>query len=150
MINHGMLTDLLVSHVATESGQLVGDGVAPEGGGWVQGQPNKGIFVPYIAIVSAGASTVIEDFSNKVDWHVTWSARSFGGSRKQCDWIAQKCRESVDSMNRQLFGPPELLYKVINVDWEGLGAVSRVDTVNPPFWQVFDTFSLICSRVHIE
>lgn len=149
MINHGLLTDALISKVSSSSGQLVGDGVAPDGGGWASGQPNQGIFVPYIVVVSQGARVVIEDFTNKVDWHVTWNTRCFGGSRKQVDWIAQKARESIDEMNKTIFGYEALPYKVINVDWENLGAVTRIDTVNPPYWQVFDTFSLICSRVHI-
>ncbi len=150
MINHGALTDALMTRITTGSGQLVGDGVAPEGGGWATGQPNQGIFVPYIVLVSQGARVSTENFTGYMDWRVTWSTRNFGGSRKQVDWVAQKSRESIDSINKTLFGDAGVQFKIISVEWESLGAVQRIDTVNPPFWQTFDTFALICSSVHIS
>ena len=150
MINHGALTDALITRVTTGSAQLVGDGIAPEGGGWATGQPNKGIFVPYIVVVSQGARVSTENFTGFMDWRVTWSTRNFGGSRKQVDWVAQKSRESIDSINKTLFGESGDQYKIINVEWDSLGAVQRIDTVNPPFWQTFDSFALICSRVVIS
>lgn len=148
MIEHGALTDLLLTHLETESGQLVGDGIAPAEGGWADGQPNKGIFVPYMVAVSSGATVEINDMAYAIDWRVNWSLRSFGGSRKQADWIATKSRNAVEGLLHSTFGTDDP-YKIIGVAWSALGPVTRIDTVNPPFWQTFDSFGFICSRVQL-
>jgi hypothetical protein len=149
VINHGALTDALITQLVTDTGELVGDGVAPTAGGWLAGQPNQSVYVPYIVLASQGASVMINDLDGNLDWTVTWSMRYFAGSRKQVDWIANKARNAIDG------GPNNVLYKTFGttpqykitaVQWTNLGAVQRVDTVNPPYWQVFDSFGLVCSR----
>jgi hypothetical protein len=148
VIDHGALTDAILTQMAT-SGELVGDGVAPVDGGWLQGQPNQSVFVPYTVLVSTGANVMINDLDGNLDWTVNFNLRHFGGSRKQCDWIATKIRNVIDA------GPNNLLhsvfgttvpYKVTSIQWQALGAVNRVDTVNPAFWQTFDTVGFVCSR----
>jgi len=149
MIDHGALTDLLIYQLSTDTGELVGDGIAPAEGGWLKGQPNQSVYVPYMVLVSGGASVMINDLDGNLDWTVNWSLRYFGGSRKQVDWIANKARNAIDG------GPNNVLhntfgvnqpFKITAVQWTNLGAVSRVDTVNPPYWQVYDSFGLVCSR----
>jgi len=148
MIDHGALTDKILTQLAT-SGELIGDGVAPAGGGWLQGQPNQSVFVPYTVLVSTGANVMINDLDGNLDWTVNFNLRHFGGSRKQCDWVANKTRAVVDAavnaLIHQTFGSGEV-FKIAAINWQALGAVNRVDTVNPAFWQAFDTLGFICSR----
>ena len=148
MIDHGALTDLVLGHLQTVSGELVGDGIAPADGGWVKGQPNQSVFVPYSVLASGGASPTVTDFRYTFDWRVSWSLRHFGGSRKQVDWIATKNRSAVEGLLQEHFGVSDE-FKIIGMSWDSLGAVNRIDTTNPAFWQAFDSFSFICSRVHI-
>jgi hypothetical protein len=129
------------------SGELIGDGIAPIDGGWLQGQPNQSVFVPYTVLVSTGSNVMINDLDGNLDWTVNFNLRHFGGSRKQVDWVANKTRTSVDTSGLlyATFGTTEV-YKVTAIQWQALGAVNRVDTVNPAFWQSFDTVGFVCSR----
>jgi hypothetical protein len=145
MIDHGALTDAILTQLAT-SGELIGDGIAPLDGGWLQGQPNQSIFVPYTVLVSNGSNPVIDGLDGNLDWAVNFSLRHFGGARKQVDWVANKTRVAIDAngLHKSTFGTTQV-YKIIDIQWQNLGSVSRVDTVNPAFWQSFDTVRFICS-----
>lgn len=146
MIDVGALTEMLLEHLRDGSDALVGDGIAPKEGGWLQGQPNKDVFRPYLVLVSQGASPRENTPWTGTDpaWAVTWSLRSFGGSRKQADWVALAGRAAVAGITKRTFGTDE--HKVHALEWGGLGSVNRIDSVDPPFWQIFDTFTLVCSR----
>lgn len=148
MLDHGALTDAILTQLAT-SGELIGDGIAPVDGGWLQGQPNQSVFVPYTVLVSTGSNVMINDLDGNLDWTVNFNLRHFGGSRKQVDWIANKTRSVVDAgvntLLHSTFGTAEV-YKVTAIQWQTLGSVNRVDTVNPAFWQCFDNLGFICSR----
>lgn len=150
MLDHGLLTDLVIARLAEMTATLapsaslppVGDGVAPDSGGWIDGQPGSGVFRPYSVVVSGGAAPRYQDLSSfEPDWAVGYSIRSFGGSRKQCDWMATLCRRSMASMVRMDVGG----WSVIGIEWGSWGPVSRSDATSPPFWQVFDTVTLVLS-----
>jgi len=154
MIDHGALTDLVLETLAaavaanpdvtTGKEPPIGDGVAPAGGGWVEGQPGNGVFVPYGVLASGGGAPRALDLGGHVPgFAIGFSLRAHGGSRSQCDWMATVLRSSIEGLSHQTFGADP--WKIINIEWPTLGPVSRVDAVAPPFWQVFDTFNLICS-----
>lgn len=141
MINIGLLTRQVLLALSQESGQLVGDGIAPEGGGWLSGQPNVSAFVPYGVLAFMGAT--LPDpalrYSEQVrSWDTSWRVSSFGGSREQCDWVAALLREGVDDCIGQEFGE----YRVSMASWRSLGAMTRNDSIDPPMWSVSDLFSL--------
>jgi hypothetical protein len=150
VLDVGLLTDSLLSHVTARIASLVvstprplvGDGVAPAGGGWLEGQPGQGVFRPYAVVASAGVSPVYQNLSSfDPDWNASFSLRSFGGSRKQCDWMANLSRLAIAGFVPKSVGS----FSVIGLQWGGLGPTSRVDATEPPFWQVFDSFSLVLS-----
>jgi hypothetical protein len=150
MLDHGLLTDLVISHledriaalVSSSALPLVGDGVAPDGGGWLEGQPGQGVFRPYVVVASGGASPRYQNLSTfEPNWGANYSLRSFGGSRKQCDWMATISRQAIEGMVPTAVGT----WQVIGLEWGSLGPVSRVDATAPPFWQVFDSVSLVLS-----
>ena len=120
----------------------VGDNVAPAEGGWADGQPGSGIFVPYLVVVTGGGAvralgqgSVIPAFS------ISYSLRSHGGSRTQCDWMAKVGRDGIYGVSQVKFGDP--LWKVINVEWAQLGPMLRNDSTAPASWSVSDTFLLV-------
>lgn len=146
MINHGDLTDLVLEHLRLQSDVEIGDGIAPVNVGWLKGQPNQNVFKPYAVLVSSGASVREAPNFTGIDptWAVTWSLRTFGGSRKQVDWASFIVRSAIEGLMKKTFGDP--VFKVHAVEWQGLGAVSRLDSTDPPFWQTFDTFTTVCSK----
>ena len=146
MIDLGALTELLIAELGAVEGLLVGDGIAPMDGGWLQGQPNQSVFRPYVVLSSQGASPRENTPWTGTDpaWAVTWSLKHFAGSRKQLDWAALQARAAVHGITKTTFGVD--VYKVHALEWSSLGSINRIDSVDPPFWQAFDTFTLVCSR----
>lgn len=141
MIDLGALAGLLLGVLGDGSGQLVGDGVAPEGGGWLSGQPNVSAFVPYGVLASTGA--VLADpalrYGDQVrSWDASWRLSSFGGSRSQCDWVATRLRLAAAGCIGVRFGD----FRVSMLSWRSLGAMVRSDAVDPPMWSVVDAFSV--------
>lgn len=150
MIDLGALTDAVLSSVEASlassglTDPLVGDGVAPSLGGWIDGQPGSGLFRPYVVIMCSGAVPRYgTPASYTPSWAVAFALRSFGGSRPQADLIAGYARDCVASLGKTAFGVAEE-WKVINVEWGSLGATVRVDATAPAFWQAFDAFTLVC------
>jgi len=143
VINIGQLTSQVVMALAEESNQLVGDGIAPDGGGWLSGQPNVSAFVPYGVVVFTGAtlSDPALRYAEQIrSWETGWRLSSFGGSREQCDWVAALVRNALDDCIGQEFGA----YRVTMAQWRSLGPMTRNDSVDPPMWSVSDTFTLRC------
>lgn len=143
MIDMGKLTDQLLGSMAQASGQVLGDGIRPDNVGWLDGQPNVGIFVPYGVLSFQGA--VPRDPTLRFDqtiraWVTNWRISYYGGSRQQCDWVAAKFRDTLDNAIGQEFG----LYKVTMANWKALGGLERSDQVDPPMWSATDTFTLNC------
>lgn len=155
MINIGALTDLVLVYLRDQTEQLVGDGLAPDGGGWLNGQPNSGIFVPYITLNGQGAvqkfSSVDTLESAILSWEVLYHLHGHGGSRSQADWIAHRGRTACPGMTGLSFGDDDgsgdlNSYRIIATDLKSVSPTARNMSVDPPFWTVVDTFSFIVSR----
>lgn len=153
MIDIGVLVDTVIEHLETviaadpgvTSGKEppVGDNAAPDAGGWANGQPGSGIFVPYVVLATGGSAPRALALSTYVPaWAVGFSLRSHGGSRPQCDWMARVARDAIENLKQTKFGSP--VWKVINVEWAALGPMLRNDSTAPPTWSVSDTFTLVC------
>ena len=144
MINIGAETLSVLGTLRESSEQLVGDGIKPEGSGWLNGDANSGVFAPYGVLAFTGAQ--VRDaqalsYSETVRaWQTTWRITYFGASRSQCDLVAGKIRSAVD----QVLGTVAGGYKVTGARWTGLGAVLRDDTLNPALWSASDTLILMC------
>lgn len=141
MIDHGAFTDALLD--ALGDVELIGDGIAPSGGGWLMGQPNVVSFRPYGVLVDGGMTPIQSPQlvkTDRPDWSASWSIRYFGGSRKQCEWIAGQFRPSIPELRGMEFGTD--VHRIINVSPLMMGAVMRNDQVDPPYWQVFDNLTI--------
>ena len=141
MIDHGALTDAIL--LALAEVELMGDGIAPPDGGWLMGQPNVVAFRPYGVLVDGGMNPIQSPQLSGLttpDWTASWSMRYFGGSRKQCEWIAGQFRPSIAGLRGLEFG--EDVHKIVNVNPLMMGAVTRNDQVDPPYWQSFDNLTM--------
>jgi len=136
VIDHGALTDALLTYLGRV--ELVGDGIAPSEGGWLMGQPNVVSFRPYAVLVDGGAQQIMTPnlMVDRPDWSASWSLRFFGGSRRQCEWIAGQFRPSIAGLRNLEFGEDE--HRIVSVDLSMLGSVMRNDQVDPPYWQAND------------
>ena len=152
IFSRGVLTDDLLEHLERVSAadiMLIGDGYAPEDGGWSDGQPGRGKFVPY-AIVSTGQGSPgqREPLGAKdASWVQAYSLRYVGGSRQQTDWAADRGRVLLDTYApRNLPLSPTKSWRVQQVQFTSLGAISRNDTVEPPYWECVDAVNVWLER----
>lgn len=142
MIDIGTVTVSLLE-TFRDTNQLVGDGIKPESSGWLNGDPNSGVFRPYGVLTCSGAqvrdSQAISYAETVRAWQVTWRLSYYGASRSQCDLVAGKIRAAVTDTLGQVAGG----YKVTGARWGSLGAMLRDDTINPALWNVSDTLILM-------
>jgi hypothetical protein len=158
LFERGRLTDWLLEELggALPAEVLLGDGVAPNDGGWQGGQPGQGKFIGYSvlgtgAAAPGGTATLAETDSS--EWLLRYTLRSAGGVRHQADFCADKARQAwhrlVDA------GEPVIPlgndadpsnWKVYSPLVVSMGAVSRTDQTQPPFWEVLDEVTVKISR----
>lgn len=155
MINVGALTDLVIEYLRDQTNQLIGDSLPPEGGGWLNGQPNTGVFVPYITVNGQGAEQRFSSLDTLdkaiLSWEVRYHLHGHGGSRSQADWIAHEGRAATPGMTGLVFGENDPsgdnnAYRIIATDLKSVSPTTRNMSVDPPFWTVVDTFTFVCSR----
>ena len=143
MIDTGALTDGVLQTLAEASGQLLGDGYKPEKAGWLDGQPNVGVFAPYGVLFFQGGAP--RDATLRFEelvrgWSVNFDLSYFGGSRKQCDWVATQFRDKYGVLMRKKFGD----YTVMGASLRTIGVMERRDDIDPPLWYVTDRIVLYC------
>lgn len=156
LFERGRLTDWLLSTLLRPTLEtltppiLVGDGRAPEAGGWSGAQPGQGDFVPYTALFTGPAAPDGKQaisLGEAQDWLCRYQLRHAGGLRSQADWIADRSRQAWDRQGEirlDLGGPPQ--WKAYRFTVASMGAVTRNDTVDPPYWEVTDEVVLALSR----
>jgi len=140
VIDTGSLTTALVAALAVSSGELVGDGVAPTAGGWSNGQPNVGDYVPYGVLSFQGANPRESNLrynEHVKTWITQWRIGYYGASREQADWVATAIRSAVVDLYGVGTG-----YTVRLAEWRSLGAMTRSDQVDPPLWSALDALTL--------
>jgi len=140
VLDTGALTQHVLDALALLSWLEVGDGVAPTAGGWSEGQPNVGQFVPYTVVSFAGARPRTPELSlskQTTAWVASFQLKSHGGSREQCDWAATQVRVSIDDLLKTSAGDWQLDF----IEWQTLGGVVRNDAVDPPIWSASDSLT---------
>lgn len=142
MINIGAVTVSVLDVLRASSEQLVGDGVKPDGCGWLNGEPNSGVFAPY-TVLGFVSGQQRDDTWRYVEgvraWSLQWRLAHYGASRAQCDFIADRVRSAVADVVRSQVGD----YQVSGARWAALGGVLRDDSVNPALWSASDTLILM-------
>lgn len=150
IFSRGLLTDLVLDHLSTMlgvAGPLIGDAIAPLEGGWTGGQPGQGKFIAYSVLTPGTASHRERDPLGVDDtsWSASFSLRHVGGNRQQVEWAGDKTREALSLLRKvplSLDGP----WRLLQPRFETLGAVSRNDSTDPPYWESADTVVLWLER----
>lgn len=135
----------------TVPGVLVGRGVAPPGGGWPNGAPNTGAFVPYAVLKTGTAITPApgepERLSGRrASWLCRYQITSHSTKESRVEDTAQLMRNAVITFA----GPLTLdtvVWVVQSVLVPQLGATERDDSTDPAGWRVTDDVSLHLSRL---
>lgn len=130
---------------------LVGDAVAPDAGGWSEGTPDQGVFVPYTVLVT-GPGVAFDkqniQASEAWDWKLRYQLRHAGGMRNQADWTADQARKVWDAQGetRLMLNDDPPHWKAFGFSVVTMGAVNRNDTVQPPYYEIVDDVQLSLSR----
>lgn len=131
------LTDSVIG-VLTDADLVVGDGVAPDDGGW-QGAPGQSAFVPFAVVHAvAGGSTdgplgEPDEFGESLI-HVT----GVGSTREQAEWVADVARSALITPGAVAQAGRSV--SIVRVD--SLGGCRRDDDPEPPEWLTGDRFRI--------
>ncbi|HEY5787505.1 MAG TPA: hypothetical protein VIT65_22295 [Microlunatus sp.] len=137
--------DLLKSTV------LLGRGVAPPEGGWPNGTPGSGAFVPYTVLKTGAATTPGPSQPERLgryrtSWMVAYAVTFHGKNESSVDEYADTVRDQILALPREV--------SLDGVDWTvqqvqiaRMGATERDDSTSPAHWRLTDDVSLHLSRV---
>lgn len=146
-------TDFLVAFLSEGLGTVpVGDGVAPNAGGWSGGAPNVGEFVPYLVVrlVSGTVATGRSIGREWSAWDLTFDVSAFGGSRPQCDWVGDTARawlsHATSGRGQDFLDVDGDTWRFGGARIDSVSGPSRVDAVDPPYWQSTDRYTFSTDR----
>lgn len=145
MLDTGALTDHVITQLDLISWLEVGDGIAPDAGGWAKGQPNVDQFVPYVVVAFMGARPRTPELmmtKQESAWVAQFQLRYHGGARAQVDWTGMEARVMVDALLKTHVVNNGVTHEITWVEWQTLGGVQRIDTTDPPTWQATDSLTL--------
>lgn len=145
MINRAPITNAVIAAAST-SGFAIGDGMKPLGSstGW-NGQPGvEGAeYVPYGVILSGSVGPGDGPMSDsQTEWHFNYSYSTFGATRQQAEEVSDGLRNALQTLVHQTLDGGDAEYTVQLVQILTMGAVSRVDSIDPPLFNVVETFAL--------
>ncbi len=143
MFERRLFTDLVLEAVAIGTNKPVAVADKPPEGGW-QGEPNKdnSTYIPYSVVTplsSNGASGPFDDSS--ADRRLPYAVACYGVTPVQCEWMADKARSAIAAMAKQIY-TLERDYKVQQVRADVIGALVRIDVVDPAVWGESDVIEL--------
>lgn len=145
IFSRGVLTDYLLDRLDTNLDPRieVGDGIAPEAGGWTGGQPGEGDFKPYVVLSTGPATKKVQETLGlqSTSWAATYSLRHVGALRQQADWCADMVRRELNDLKVKaidLGGP----WRILRTEYMSLGPITRNDSTDPAYWELTDSVSL--------
>lgn len=147
--SRGALTDLLLGWLRDGGAFPVGDGIAPREGGWSGGQPGSGTFAAYAVLgVSAGTPNLTEPVGDtNSSWSMGYTLRGVGMARGQAEWVCDQTRGMLaDLLDGVKYVDLDGRWRLQRVVFSALGAVTRNDSVDPPYWECQDVFALWLDR----
>jgi hypothetical protein len=152
-INRPVLTERLFAFLKTGVGPTIklGRGVAPPAGGWPEGNPRNGPWVPYSVLKAGPATTPAPGFPEqmarrRVSWQVTYQLTAHHTSESAVDEVAQAQRDVVVGWTG-VVNLGDVAWNIEALEVPRLGATERDDSTDPAHWRVTDDVSL---RVYRE
>lgn len=153
-VERRVLTEAVLTAART-TGKPIGDAEAPRHGttGW-DGQPNQegSNFTPYSVITPMQAGSGSGPFDDSQgDVVIPYAITSYGASREQCEWMADRVRASIHSLNNtevvMWSGTSDQYSRMIQLVMEQqIGQVQRVDQTDPSYYSETDVVALWTSR----
>lgn len=148
------ITESLLSYLANELQVAVGDGQAPPAAGWSGGQPGAGNYVPYVVLITGSATPRAASGQrdtlgpDKSMWTLSYSLRAFGVVRAQADYHADAARAAWDQLRGNNLIAAEGWTAVASLI-DSMGQINRNDSVDPPLWELTDSYSLWVARARV-
>lgn len=146
-IQRGALTDHLISALQGVN-LLVGDGKAPDDGGWDDdpNNPNSS-YVPYVVILpqtaQGGNGSMGDDTS---EWLVPYIVMSYGITRGQVEWQADKARLAFTTSAQDQVAMGSETWQITQTMINTIGGVARNDNMEPSEFSQIDLVSLRISK----
>ena len=156
MIDTGEVTSYLTSMLSvsfSSVGVLVGDGVAPEAGGWAEGTPNTmGGFTPYIVLstTSPASSTMLNTplcTTLPVRLDIPYVLVSYQNTRADADAVAASARGYLKNLPESIVFLGDLRFKANDVWIDSLTGAIRNDSTHPKMWSANTNFHVGVARV---
>lgn len=141
------LTEILLTQLAA-TGFPVGDGMMPPGAWW-GGQTNlPGTEAkPFTVLTSLAAGRSSGSFADsQSDWQIPYAIESYGVTRAQCQWMADKARLVIGELQHELLQLGEDTYYVQQVRVDTINPVSARAITDPPVWFGQDGISVWLSK----
>jgi hypothetical protein len=145
-ISRGPITNRLLEQLAGE-GFPVGDNQSPdEPFGW-QGEPNTpGLtFTPWLTLSpgTAVAQAPSGPLANTAaDWKLGYIVQYAGISRKQTEALADRMRNNLIYLEREVIDTPSGGWKVQKVGCTAIGNTNRIGSAYPDYFTQADTFEV--------
>ena len=146
VISRGPITSRLLAELETE-GFPVGDNSSPDTPfGW-QGEPNSPgtTFTPWLtmspstAILQAPAGPLSNTYA---DWKLGYVVTYAGLSRKQTEALADRMRNNLIYLEREVIDTPTGGWKVQKVSCTAIGNTNRIGSAYPDYFTQADTFEV--------
>lgn len=147
-LHRAPVTAALLSLLALTN-KPVGDAIMPANAGWSGNQPNKdgSNFTPYVVLTPGSATASSGSMAMpQADWRMPYSLSSFGVSRQQCEWMADRARYTADGLKGQTLDLTTGTFRVQMVAVDAIGGLVRVDATEPPYWGQIDQITIWLSK----
>lgn len=145
-VARGPITTRLITELETE-GFPVGDNGTPDAAhGWT-GEPHESgtTFTPWMILTPlAGSPQRIPGAlgDTGTEWSLPYTVFYAGMTRKQCEALADRLREALCNINRELVG----VWKIQKISCTGIGSSQRIGTAYPDYYTQADTFDTWVSK----
>jgi hypothetical protein len=148
ILRRGLFTDLLIDHVTPlmPATVLLGDGLAPEAGGWTGQEAGSGAFKPYVVLTTgAGRKNLTEPLRGQdTSWRLSYTVRGVGANRQQADFACDAARPIFSGLQHfsALVGVGNAPWHVLKSEYVALGDVRRNDATDPPLFECVDSLEI--------
>lgn len=145
-LHRGDFTTYLLAELRTTL--LVGDGAAPDEGGWDDDPNDPGSsYVPYVVLnpmaVSQGTGPLGDTSS---DYQLPYSVTAYGVSRNQVEFYADTARKKLASLVREVVTLDGSDWKIQQYRANSIGGVSRRDETEPSEFIQSDVVVIFLSK----
>lgn len=141
------LSDHVVSYLS-DAGLRVGDGLAPEDGGW-DGPPDadSSSYSPYITIIPGTGSDATGPIGSSIaDITSPYIITGYGLSRRHVERYMDKVADVLVAMDRTIVVLGDSSWKLQQTRRDSIGGVSRNDSIEPSEFSQSDVYIVYISK----